>query len=70
MVGEIHVKVLNNIFLFFISLKNSECKPKMITCVKGGPQRRDVVKVCGTGEFLSRYKRLKCYLARSQVGNV
>ena len=39
----------------------------MITCAKGGPRRRDVVKVCGAGEFLSRYDRLKCYLARSHV---
>ena len=39
----------------------------MITCVKGGPWRRDVVKVCGAGEFLSRYSQLKCYLARSHA---
>ena len=39
----------------------------MITCAKGGQQRKDVVEVCGAGEFLCRYNRLKCYLARSQV---
>ena len=35
----------------------------MITCVKGG-RSRDVVKVCGDGEFLRRYSLLKCYLDR------
>ena len=39
----------------------------MITCVKGGPLRRDVVQVCGARKFLSRYNRLTCYLARSHV---
>ena len=39
----------------------------MITCVKGGPRRGDVVKVCGAGEFGCRYNRLKCYLAGSHV---
>ena len=36
----------------------------MITCAKGGQQRSDVVKMCGAGEFLSRYNWLKCYLAK------
>ena len=39
----------------------------MITCVKGGPRWRDVVKVYGAGEFKGCYNRLKCYLARSHV---
>ena len=59
------MKVSNNVV--FIQLKNSECLPKMITCAKGGQQRRDVVKVCGAKEFHCRYNRLKCYLAKSQV---
>ena len=39
----------------------------MMTCVKGGARRRDVVKVCGAGEFHCRYNRLKCYQARFHV---
>ena len=39
----------------------------MLTCVKRGPRRGDVVKVCGAGEFLCRYDWLKCYLARSHI---
>ena len=40
----------------------------MITCVKGGPRRRDFGKVCGAEEFLRYcYNEMKCYLARSLV---
>ena len=40
----------------------------MITCVKGGPPRRDLGKVSGAEEFLCCcYNELKCYLARSLV---
>ena len=40
----------------------------MMTCVKGGPRRREFDKVCGAEEFLSCcHNELKCYLARSLV---
>ena len=39
----------------------------LITCVKAGPRRRDLVKECGVEEFLCRYNGLKCYLGKSHV---
>ena len=64
-VGGIHVIVLDNIFFYLIE------KFRVLTqddhMRERGPRRRDVVKVYGAGEFLSRYKRLKCYLARFHV---
>ena len=63
---EVNVQVFNNIFIL---LKNSEFWPKMITCVKEGPRRRDVGKVCRADWRipLLLLQWAKWYLARSLV---